>query len=234
MRLVGLKDPGAPIHIELVSGSSDLARSVPTWIAGFAQQESVVIFPSRSPSYPDNTLDDVLRHEVTHVLIWRVTSGRPIPRWFNEGLATSAERSQGLRDKTQLYLQLVSGSPSSLDEIDRLFGGGPSDQARAYLLSGAIVQSLISEHGQNVAARILERVGNGESFESAFADVVGQSPSAEETEFWKRQRVWTAWIPVLSSQETLWSVITLLAILAIWRRRKRNAELRKKWEEEDG
>ena len=232
MRLVGLKDAGPPIQIKLVPGSSDLARSVAPWVAGFAQEESVVIFPSRSPSYPDNSLDDVLRHEVAHVLIWRASSGRPIPRWFNEGLATAAER-RGFRDQTQLFLHLASGSRLSLDELDRLFEGGQADQTRAYLLSGAIVQYLLSEYGEAVGARILELVGKGASFETAFADVTGQSPAAAEAEFWKRQRVWTTWIPILFSQETLWMAITLLALIAIQRLRKRNAERRKRWEEEE-
>jgi hypothetical protein len=232
MRLVGLKETGPPIHIELVPGSADLARSVAPWIAGFAQEESVVIFPSRSPSYPDNTLEDVLRHEVAHVLIWRASSGRPIPRWFNEGLATAAER-RGFRDQTQLYLHLASGSRLSLTELDRLFEGGQADQTRAYLLSGALIQHLLSEYGETAGARILELVGKGASFETAFTDVTGQSPAVAEAVFWKRQRVWTIWIPILFSQETLWMAITLLAILAIQRRRKRNAERRKRWEEEE-
>jgi hypothetical protein len=232
MRLVGVKDKGPPIHIELVPNSSDLAHSVAPWVAGFAQGDSVVIFPSRSPSYPDNTLEDVLRHEVAHVLIRRASSGRPIPRWFNEGLATAAERP-GFRDQTQLFLHLASGSRLSLHELDRLFEGGQADQTRAYLLSGALVQHLLSEHGESVGARILALVGKGASFESAFMDVTGQSPAAVEAEFWKRQRVWTTWIPILFSQETLWMAITLLAILAILRLRKRNAERRKRWEEEE-
>jgi hypothetical protein len=233
VRLVGLKNPGPPIHVELAADSSDWARAVPRWTAGFAVQDKVVIFPSRSPIYPDNTLDDVLRHEVTHALIWRASAGRPIPRWFNEGLAMAAERGWKIRDQTQLFLQLVSGDRLSLREVDGLFVGGESDQTRAYLLSGALVQSLLAKHGDTAGGRILEEVGRGASFETAFNDVTGQSTSAADEEFWNRQRVWTTWIPVLFSQETLWTFITLLAILAIYRRRKRNAELRKQWDQED-
>jgi hypothetical protein len=233
VRLIGLRHPGPPIDIELASHSSDWARSVPPWTAGFARQDKVVIFPSRSPTYPDSTLADVLRHEVAHALIWRASSGRPIPRWFNEGLAMAAERGWKFRDQTQLFIQLVSGTRLSLHELDRLFEGGQADQTRAYLLSGALVQNLMTKHGDAVGGRILEQVGRGASFETAFTDVAGQSTSAAETEFWNRQRVWTTWIPVVFSQETLWMVITLLALVAILRRRKRSAEIRKRWEEEE-
>jgi hypothetical protein len=62
----------------LATESSDWARGVSPWIAGFAVgSDLVVLFPARSPSYPDNTLEDVLRHEVTHVLIWRAAAVSP-------------------------------------------------------------------------------------------------------------------------------------------------------------
>ena len=233
VRLVGLKDPGAPISIRLAESSSDLARSVPPWIAGFAQNENVVIFPSRSPSYPHSTLDDVVRHEVAHVLIWRASSGRPVPRWFNEGLAMAAERRRELRDQTQLFLQLASGSRLSFEDIDRLFNGGQAEQTRAYLLSGTLVWDLLKEHGESAGGRILEEIGRGSSFETAFRNVTGKSTTAAEAEFWKRQRVWTTWLPILFSQETLWMAITLLTFFAIWRVRKRSTEIRRRWEEED-
>lgn len=232
-RLVGLKDPGAPISIELATESSDVGRNTAPWIAGFARQETVVIFPSRSPSYPHQTLEDVLRHEVAHVLIWRASGGRAVPRWFNEGLATAAERSRGLGDQTQLLIYLASGSRLSFDDIDRLFEGGQNDQERAYLLSGTIVWELLRKHGGTSGGRILERVGGGASFATAFRDVTGQSIAQAETEFWSQQHVWTAWLPVVFSQETLWIAITLLAILAIWRVRKRNVKIQKRWEAED-
>lgn len=232
-RLVGLRNPGPPVHIELAVESSDWARSVPPWTAGFAVKDRVMIFPSRSPSYPDSTLDDVLRHEVAHALIWRVSGGRPIPRWFNEGLAMAAEHGWKIRDQTQLFFHLVSGSRLSLQEVDNLFVGAQADQTRAYLLSGALVQSLLTEHGEDAGRRILEKVGMGLSFEAAFTDVAGQSTASADAQFWNRQRVWTTWIPVVFSQETLWLAITLLAILAIFLRRRRNAEMRKRWEEEE-
>ena len=80
--LLGLTDPGPPISVVLATETSDSARRVPQWIAGFASEspEVIVIFPARSPGYPHNTLDDVLRHEVAHVLIHRAAAGRSIPR----------------------------------------------------------------------------------------------------------------------------------------------------------
>ena len=234
MRLVGLPDAGPPISVELAPDSSDLARSVDPWVAGLAIRDSVVIFPSRSPSYPDSTLEDVLRHEVTHALIYRATSGEPVPRWFNEGLAMTAERQWKFSDQTRLYYQLVSGPRESLDAIDRLFSGSQQDQIRAYLISSALVRDLVAAKGDAAPGRILTKMRDGASFEAAFLDVTSTTVADADREFWQRQRVWTTWLPVVFSQEFVWTAVTLLAILAIYRRRRRNAEIEKRWEEEEG
>ena len=101
MRLLRLDDPGGAIRVVLASDTSDWARQVPPTTAGFAVGEDslVVLFPSRSLTYPHDTLEDVLHHEVAHVLIARAAGGRPVPRWFHEGLAMTAERTWGFEDR---------------------------------------------------------------------------------------------------------------------------------------
>src|ERR1051325_3978572 len=122
----GGAEPGHAIHGVLSPESAELARRVPLWISGFAIGESslVVLFPARSPGYPDQTLEDVLRHEVAHVLIWRAAAGKPVPRWFDEGIAMETERQRRWQDQTQLFYQLMTGGETDLQYLDRLFAGG--------------------------------------------------------------------------------------------------------------
>src|SRR6185295_19065023 len=123
---------------------------------------------ARTPGYPNGSLEDVLRHEVAHVWIGRASAGGAIPRWLNEGLAMSVERGWRIQDEGQLVYQLALGSPTSLDQLDRMFAGKQSDQTRAYALAGALVHDLLQKHGAAVGAQILERMNNGASFEHAF------------------------------------------------------------------
>jgi hypothetical protein len=235
-QFLALTDSGSVIRVVLAPESSDVARQTSPWIAGFAvaASDTIVIFPVRSPSYPHDTLNDVLRHEVAHILIERASAGRPIPRWFNEGLAMSVERNQRFEDQTQLLYQLVFGSRTSLHELDRLFGGNQSDQTRAYALSGAFVRDVLRRHGPGSPAEILMRIRRGAPFDVAFADVTGMTPASAEFDFWERQRVWTTWAPIITSPATLWLAVTILALFAIRRRRRRNAEIEQEWEKEEG
>ncbi len=237
VELAGLDSAGPLIRVDLVPESSDMARQVAPWIAGFVRGGSdvVVMFPSRSPAYPHNSLDDVLRHEVAHVLIGRAAGDEQVPRWFNEGLAMAAERTRNLEDQTRLLYQLVLGPASSLAELGRLFSGDQASQDRAYALSGALVRDLIDQHGEAAPGMILGRMRGGAPFVRAFTDITGQTPGEAESQFWQRQRIWTTWVPIITSSAAVWAVVTIIALLAIRRRRQKDAAMRRKWdEEEDG
>ena len=234
MQLLRITDPGPPIRVVLASETSDWARQVPSSTAGFAVAEDnlVVLFPSRSPTYPQDSLEDVLHHEVAHVLIARAADGRPVPRWFNEGLAMALERTWGLQDEARLLQELTFVEPTSLDDVDRLFDGDEGARTRAYTLAGAFVRDLMREHGSSAPGDILARMPGGTWFDDAFVQVIGHRVSEEETAFWERHRFWNRWGPFFTTTTALWMGVTVLALVAIVRRRQKSAALRQRWESE--
>src|SRR5258707_1259241 len=123
----------------LAAETSEWARQVPPSTAGFAVGEDnlVVLFPSRSPTYPQDTLEDVLHHEVAHVLIARAAGGRPVPRWFHEGLAMAAERTWSLEDEARQLQELTFVAPTDLDKVNALFDQDEGARIRAYTVAGA-------------------------------------------------------------------------------------------------
>jgi hypothetical protein len=234
VELVGPPVVDMPIRVVLAEEDSPWARGIPRWVAGFAVNASatVVIFPARTPVYPNANLEDVLRHEVAHILIHRAAHNAGVPRWFHEGLAMAAESRWWFGDQGRLVYQFTTGSQTGLDELDRQFTGTEQDQQRAYVLAGALIRDLLQRKSRTTPREILKRMAQGESFDSAFDAVVGRSPSAMASEFWERQGVWTFWLRIVFSVETLWLAITVLAIFTFRKRRRRNAEIEKRWAEE--
>jgi hypothetical protein len=235
MRLVGLTDPGPPIQVFLGPEGSDLAAGVPPWVSGYAYgaEGVIVLLPARTPSYPDSSLEELLRHEVAHVLVARAAGGRPLPRWFHEGVAMIAGSSWGLDDRSRLTVTMIGGSEVSLADVERQFSGGRGSTVNAYAIAGAFVNELLRREGDDSVARILAGVGRGLPFDEAFRDATGSTLAEVEQSFWRRQSFWYRWVPILTSSVTLWMLITLLAIWAMGKRRARDAALRRSWEEED-
>ncbi len=235
VRTVGLAEPGPPIQVVLAGEESEAARSVGAWIAGYALGNAglVVLFPARSPVYPHDTLEDVLRHEVSHVLIARAAGGRDVPRWFHEGLSVAVERPWDFEDRSRLAWELIAGPRLRLREIDAMFEAGQAAQSRAYTLSAAFVHDLIREHGATAPAAILRLVRDDVPFERAVVTVAGRTLNGVEDEFWNRQRVWTVWVPFFTSGDAFWLLVIGVATLAVWVRRRRRAENRRRWDDEE-
>lgn len=235
MDLVGIAEPGPPIRVLLVPESSPLAMSAPSWVSGYTDgvSNAVVLLPERTPSYPDGGLEEVLAHEVAHVLIYRASSGRRIPRWFNEGVAMLAGRSWRLRDQTQLALGLLSGDKVPLYRLDDLFEGDRWQVERAYALSGALVQDLLDRYGTGLPSALFSRVAHGLPFEEALRRTTGATLIDVGEAFWAKQGVLKRWIPILTSTAVLWFGITVLVIVAaLKRRRDRVAETKRMAAEE--
>jgi hypothetical protein len=231
-RLIGLTDPGAPIKVVLVPEQSDLAKRTPSWVAGFARgsDDFVVLFPNRSPSYPYDAIEDVLQHEIAHVLIARAAAGQRVPRWFHEGLALAAERQWGFEDRMRAMFALMrSVDPAALD---RMFEGAEREQQRAYAIAGAWMRDILRRHGRDAPARILREMTAGQQFSVAYAMTTGEMVETSAAIFWG-ESWWYQVVPLVTSSVVLWLGVTFLALLAIRTRRARNAARRKRWEEEE-
>jgi hypothetical protein len=233
--LVGIPAGGTPIQVRLVSEADPQAARTPRWITGFAvaEQDVVVLLPDRVLSYPHDSLDALLRHEVTHVLLARAAGGAPLPRWFQEGVAMLAARDWRLADGQHLLVGGMSGVPPSTADLERSFAGEGYAIDTAYAVAGALVAELVQRHGRESVLRIASGVAARRSFADAFAAATGEPLDRFEAGFWRRFRWLYRWLPFLSSGATAWLAVTGLALLAIVRRRQRDAELRRRWDAED-
>lgn len=238
-KLLGLRDLGGPIRVRLVSENNEAAGLVPRWAVAYAigNASLVVLIPNRIPGYPDKDLETVLYHEIAHVLVSRAAGRRPVPRWFNEGIAMVAARESGpgwgFGDQGRLLWATIRRDGSQLVKLEQRFAEGPHSAAEAYSLSAAFVRFVRDEFGAGAIARILSQVRGGKSFETAFLHATGTPLYVAEETFWQELDISHKWIPFLTSSATLWMIVTLLALWAFRRRRQLDAQRLAQWEEEE-
>jgi hypothetical protein len=232
-RLLGVTDPGPPITVVLATETSELGRTTPSWIAGFAssRRDLIVMFPARAPTYPSESFEELLHHEVVHVLIARAARGAEVPRWFHEGLAMAAERSWRIEDHTRFAVAVVS-ERRSIHQIDADFDAGPERAARAYGIAGAFVRDLLRQYGPGLPAQVLASISDGHSFEQGFLAATGTPLARAEAEFW-RNALWHQLVPWLTSTLVIWMGIVLLALYAMRRRLAYRRAIRQRWEDEE-
>jgi hypothetical protein len=229
----GLEAPPA-IDVALVPEDDPVARATPSWVVGRAfGDRNVVIFPARVTRYPYDSLESVMQHEVVHLALYARAGGRPLPRWFHEGVATSVEAGWSMADGARLLIAALS--EPTIDDVSSLFRSDRQpDTTLAYLLAAALVNDLRERHGPDIAGRIARRVEAGGPFERAFARETGETADAAAARAWATYRRWTTWVPAIANASTVWTAILALAVAAYIARRRRRARRRKQWEEEEG
>lgn len=217
------------VMISLVDTDDPRARAVPPWVVARAfGGDSVVIYPRRIGTYPYDSLDSVVLHELVHLSLNLRAGGRPLPRWFHEGVAVSVESGWGIGSDARLLL--AAARDPGMDEVATLFASEAAPETRtAYLLSAALIEDVRRRHGLAVPGAIAAQVARGDSFETAFYATTGESVDEAAAHAWRVYRG-LRWMPVITSNAGLWGGIMLLAFIAFVVRQRRRRQ--KRWEDE--
>jgi hypothetical protein len=222
------------ISIALVPDADPRAAGLPPWVVGLARGTSaIVILPDRIGSYPYDSLEAVVRHEIVHLALTSRAGGRPLPRWFHEGVATALESGWDARDELRLLVAALD--PPSLADIRRLFASDAQpDTSQAYRLSAALVDDIRQRHGPRVVGEIASRVAAGAAFDTAFQTATGDTVETAAARAWAAHRRISRWFLIVTAPSAVWTFILLLAGIAFLFQIRRRRMQRRQWEEDEG
>ena len=228
----GLPVPQA-IQIHLIPETDARARQTASWVVGRAFGDGVVwIFPQRVTSYPYDSTESVVRHEIVHLALSAQAGEGHLPRWFHEGVAVSVDAGWGIGASVRLLL--TAAERSGVADLERLFlSERQADTTEAYLLSAALVDDLRTRYGTSLPGAIARRVGAGASFERAFMAETGESPEMAATRAWQGYRRWSRWLPAVTDGSAVWTVILVLAFVAFFARIMQRVRQRRAWDDEE-
>ncbi|MBI5710139.1 MAG: hypothetical protein HZC42_07545 [Candidatus Eisenbacteria bacterium] len=230
----------APFRILLVppAGSRDpelraLDAAAPPWAAGFLVPGRRVgaIRLAAASQYPYGTVEAVLAHEATHMLLHDAAGGR-LPRWFEEGVAMGEERRWSLQDIAVLSSSLLTGDLPAFDSLDASFQASSGEARRAYAAAFGFVAWSSRRYGPGFLPAVL-REARARSFVEAWQAACGE-PLARGEAIWRAKSLARyRWLAVLLTSSPLWIGITLLALFAGLRRRARARATRARWAAEE-
>jgi tetratricopeptide (TPR) repeat protein len=117
-------------------------------------------------------MSQVLRHELTHSFVAQITHNHA-PSWLNEGIA-QLEQGMSTGDiGPRLAALYASGRQIPLNQLEGEFQGYSSVEASvAYAESLAAAEYIHATYGMSDLARLLQRLGEGQSVESALRSTI--------------------------------------------------------------
>src|SRR5690606_39089842 len=123
------------LTIHFVTHAGQVARStgMPQWVKGVAngaRGEIAVSFHAPNGSISD--FATTLRHEMAHVALFRAAGDRPLPRWFQEGVAESLTEEVSFGRAEALATAIFGAGVPELAKIDEAFHGDQRETGVAY------------------------------------------------------------------------------------------------------
>lgn len=156
--------PNRPVTVVLYTLQQfrDITQA-PDWSAGV--YDGRIRVPMRGALERPADLERLLAHEYVHALVASI-AGHNVPVWINEGLARTME--PGGRESTEAYLaRRTDRLPhASLHQSFRTLPGAAV--GLAYAQSAAAVQRILDLRGASALVNLLQSLGRGAAFESAF------------------------------------------------------------------
>jgi|SRR5581483_9970895 len=165
------RDPRNSIEVVLYTGQDyfDVTRA-PNWSG--ALNDGKIRIPLRGVSYVSSDMARVLRHELTHSFVNQATQGR-CPTWLNEGIAQMLEPKSLGSLGSPLARLFKADQEIPLNYLEGGFMSLSSSQAQlAYAESLATTEYIRERYGMSDIMRILERLGQGQSMESAMRSTI--------------------------------------------------------------
>ena len=158
--------------------------------------------------YPLTSILRLLTHEYVHLALDEMSGGVRLPAWIDEGLATYAEYSLGLRSvrpdatRAQMYasIDVVKDAAASgtLFPLTDLESGrewnlrGDTDLVRLqYAQSYMAVRYFIERFGSDAVAALVDQMAEEDDLPTAFEGATGVAYSGFRDDFQDRMAAWT-------------------------------------------
>lgn len=140
------------------------------WTA--ALNDGKIRIPTSGMTSVTPELAHVLRHELTHSFVNHITHGRA-PSWLNEGIAELEEGRTTSEIGPRLASLYASGHQIPLSQLEGEFQGySPAEASVAYAEGLAAAEYIRNTYGMSDLARLLARLGQGQSVESALRSTI--------------------------------------------------------------
>jgi Peptidase MA superfamily len=208
---------------------------VPVYASGVAWPAlHLAILSMQAPrTWEATDLPEISRHELMHLALWDAVGGRHVPRWFDEGLAVHESGEAWTARLQTLWQATLAKSLAPFDDLDRGFPAEGSEAGIAYAESADVVRFLMRDDDRARFGSLVQRVRAGTAFDRALGD-------AYDTDLRKLEYEWRldvshrfGLLPAVTGGTALWGLISVLAVVAFVKRRRRAKLKLEQWAREE-
>ena len=230
---------GARIHVVVAPTQAEFHSlqpgHTPDWADGTAWPHRGWIFlrAPRLRGHTTESLEQVLKHELVHVLLGRAFGARPVPRWLQEGLAQLKSGEYTAETTRTLAMGTLGDNLLSLHELSRSFPKNALRAQLAYAQSADFVAYIQNVYGKQALNTLVHELARGETFSSSIRIATGDVVDDIDLAWRSRLQESPFQFAPLMEEGVWWALGALLVPIAWFAVRRRNRKKIERWKREE-
>lgn len=190
----------------------------PAWAAAIAYPgHNIMLLDALSLVKPEGEV--TLRHELSHVALGQLSDRWP--RWFQEGVAMYLTGDRfSVSQYSAMFRAVTTERLFLFDTLTDDWPDHPGDVEIAYAQSVIFVSWMANRYGPDRFGALIDHVQSGSEFETAYAVAFQATLSVDEEAWRKTLANRYSWTPIVTGGTAFWGLISLLTVVAWFRRRR--------------
>lgn len=211
-----------------------LGPAFPDWGAGAAVPErNLIVIKSPAHFAVGKSLDELLGHELGHLMLNRAANGLWLPRWFEEGFCQLISGEWRLTQDFLITKAVWGSGLIPLTALESVNNYGGAKAALAYAQSYLAVSAMVRDFGIAVLPDFLERYRKGKNFYNAFFQATGYDYMEWIGEWQRKTAERYRLLVYLFDPAVLLPLIAVLFIILYLAKMYQVRKKKKKWEFEE-
>ncbi len=171
---------GNTIHVYLATTDAQFRElqpgNAPSWADATAYPALGVIYlrSNKARHGQSKPLEQVLDHELTHIVLGRAFMPERPPQWLQEGVAQVVAGEFTPETSNEIAAGMLAGGLISLEDLARGFPHDPVRAKLAYAQSADFVAWYEMQYGQEALSELVKEVAGGATLHAAVRRTTGQ------------------------------------------------------------
>ena len=213
---------------------SMLGGSFPEWGIGCAiPHRNLIILKSPLKFKYYRPFSQVVTHELAHIFLGKLSRGKRIPRWLDEGFAMYQSQEWRIGQDMAVARAVLTGSILPLTQIESVNAFRESKAQLAYTESFLAVSYLYGEYGEGTVKEIVTHLASGTSMDLAFMRTIGSNYLSFQMEFEKYIKEKYNWVSFFGDTFLIWIGLAFLMVFLYLLKRRHSRKTLKEWELEE-
>lgn len=229
--------PAKPITILIFPTRKEFEianRGIQEWAVGQAciGRENIIIIQSPRSNLKI-TLEKIIRHELTHIVLGMVFKKGYIPRWLNEGLAMYEAKEWQLVNNMKIAEAYLTKKLLPLSHLNFTFPKNEHQAQLAYAQSFDLLLFIMNKYGKEKIIRLIKELSHETNINLSFKKSLGVNLFELELLWQESLKSRFTWIAVIINSYLLWLIFPLLCLFVYIIKRHQVKKKIKQWEEEE-